>query len=197
MGFDNGPVAANLCLFRSEWKFVMDLMKQKKMALARKFRFTYRFIDDNLVINNSLFEKYIPDIYPKELVLNKTSSGEEASYLDLLFSKQESSYKISLYDKRDDYSFEIVNYPWLDSNIPESPAYGVYISRLIAYARACESYQDFRKRHQVLVNKLVKQGYKMKKLKVKFGQFISKYSKLVGKYKMTENTMFQHISGEK
>jgi hypothetical protein len=48
-----------------------------------------------------------------------------------------------LYDKRDDFNFPIVNFPFICSNIPAAPAYGVYISQLIRYSRACGSYQDF------------------------------------------------------
>jgi len=48
-----------------------------------------------------------------------------------------------LYDKRDDFNFPIVNYPFLDSNSPSSPAYGVYMSQLIRYSRTSNSYQDF------------------------------------------------------
>jgi hypothetical protein len=48
-----------------------------------------------------------------------------------------------LYDKRDDFNFPIVNIPFICSNIPAAPVYGVYISQLIRYCRACGSYQDF------------------------------------------------------
>jgi hypothetical protein len=46
------------------------------------------------------------------------------------------------------------------SNIPASPAYGVYISQLIRYARASSNYSDFLKRHLYLRNRLLDQGYK-------------------------------------
>ena len=49
--------------------------------------------------------------------------------------------RTSLYDKRDDFNFHITNFPFLSSNIPSSPAYGVFISQLIRYARACSSYE--------------------------------------------------------
>jgi len=45
-------------------------------------------------------------------------------------------------DKRDDFIFFIVNYPFLDSNIPSSPAYVVFMSQLIRYSRTCNSYRD-------------------------------------------------------
>ena len=65
-----------------------------------------------------------------------------------------------LYDKRDDFNFPIVNFPFLSSNIPSAPAYGVYISQLICYARACSNYQDFMERGKVLTAKLLSQGIK-------------------------------------
>ena len=40
-----------------------------------------------------------------------------------------------IYDKRDDFNFEIVNFPFLDGDVPRSPSYGVYISQLIRFAR--------------------------------------------------------------
>ena len=49
--------------------------------------------------------------------------------------------RTSLYDKHD-FNFHITNFPFLGSIILSSPAYGVFISQLIRYARACSSY-DF------------------------------------------------------
>jgi len=51
--------------------------------------------------------------------------------------------KTKLYDKRDDFTFPIVNFLFISSNIPASPAYGIYISQLIRYTRACSQYSDF------------------------------------------------------
>jgi hypothetical protein len=48
-----------------------------------------------------------------------------------------------LYDKQDYFNFAIVNFPYISSNIPLSSAYGVYISQLIRYARACSTYNHF------------------------------------------------------
>ena len=43
------------------------------------------------------------------------------------------------YDKQDDFNFEIVNFPFFDGDVPRSPSYGVYISQLIHFARACSN----------------------------------------------------------
>ena len=88
-----------------------------------------------------------------------------------------------LYDKRDSFNFEIVNYPFvLDSNIPEAPAYGVYSSRLIAFARACDSHEDFKLRHDKLCLKLFAQGFKYQKLCKQLRKACDKHNLLFNKY---------------
>ena len=82
-----------------------------------------------------------------------------ADYLDLTFII-ESGGKLStrLFDKRDDFDFHIVNFPFLSSNIPPGPSYGVYMSQLIRYARCCSHYDDFGYHHKCLVDRLLSQG---------------------------------------
>ena len=48
-----------------------------------------------------------------------------------------------IYNKFDDFDFDIVNYPFLDGNVPRSPFYGVYISQIIRFARVCSHVDDF------------------------------------------------------
>jgi len=67
--------------------------------------------------------------------------------------------KTKLYDKRYDFTFPIVNFPFIRNNIPASPAYRVYISQLIRYSRACTQYSDFLGRVQLLVQMLLNQVY--------------------------------------
>ena len=96
-------------------------------------------------MNNPKFWEYINDIYPEELEIKDTTDAHnKASYLDLLLSADSDlRLKVKLYDKRDDFSFPIVNFPFMSSNIPESPAYGIFISQLVRYARASSLYDDF------------------------------------------------------
>jgi hypothetical protein len=61
------------------------------------------------------------------------------------------------------------------SNIPASPAYGVYISQLIRYARASRNYSDFLKRHLHLRNRLLDQGYEKIRLIRSLKNILSKY----------------------
>ena len=129
--------------------------------LYSRFNLTYRYIDDVLSINNPEFENYLGQMYPAELeIKDTTESTTSASYLDLLLSiGRDGQLHTSIYDKRDDFNFHITNFPFLSSNIPSSPAYGVFISQLIRYSRACSSYECFILRAGRLSSKLLKQGY--------------------------------------
>ena len=70
----------------------------------------------------------------------------------------------------------------MTSNIPENPAYGVYISRLIAFTRICTNFSDFSERHKLLVIKLLKQGYQRNKIKKVFTKFTNRYGDVLKKY---------------
>ena len=70
--------------------------------------------------------------------------------------------------KRDDFNFEIVNFPFLDGDVPRSPSYGVYISQLIRFARVCSNVDDFNNRNLFLTAKLFKQGYRYPKIQKKY-----------------------------
>ena len=113
-----------------------------KEKIAPQFNFTYRFIDNVLSINNPDFENYLGQMYPAELeIKDTTESNTSASYLDLLLSiESDGQLCTSLYDKRDDFNFHISNFSFLSSDIPSSPAWGVFISQFIRYARAYSSY---------------------------------------------------------
>ena len=113
-----------------------------------------------------------------------------ADYLDLTFII-DSGGKLStrLCDKRDDFDFHIVNFPYLSSNIPSGPSYGVYISQLIRYARCCSHYDDFRYRYKCLVDRLLSQGYIAVRLEKSFKKFYGRYQDLIEKYQRLVNVI--------
>ena len=120
-----------------------DLQKSKRHDLIDMLNDTCRYLDDIFTIDNPEFEKYIPDIYPAELQLNKTNtSDKETSFLDLNIKVIGSDIHTSVYDKRDDFGFPIVNFPWLSGDVPRLPSYGIYISQLVRFARRCTSVLD-------------------------------------------------------
>ena len=85
--------------------------------------------------------------------------------------------------------FPIVNFPYLSSNIPESPIYGIFISMLIRCARVCSKYKDFLFRGSILVSKLLKQGYYSRKRQTTFWKCYGRHTYLVHKF----DTVVSHM----
>ena len=139
MSTNCAPLLADLLLYSYEANFIQGLLKKNEKKLARSFNFTFRYIDDVLSLNNSRFGDFVDRICPIELeIKDTTDTARSASYLDLhLEINSEWRLRTKLYDKRDDFNCPIVNFPFICSNIPETPAYGVYLSQLIRYSRAC------------------------------------------------------------
>ena len=186
------PLLSNSFLYSYENAFLDKLMKEGKRKLARKFNLSYRYTDDLISFNNKRSKEFISDIYPIELTISETTeSTSVASYLDLLFTREKSNNMTTkLYDKHDAFGFHIVNLPFMSSNIPSTPAYGVYASQLIRYARCCSNYSDLLLRHRALVTRLLSQGYKVNRFSNTFKKFYGRHTDLVGQYKKSVCQMF-------
>ena len=141
------------------------------------------------------FATYTIYPYPVELeIKDTTESNTSASYPDLLLSiGRDGQLHTSIYDKRDDINFNITNFPILSSYIPTSPAYGVFISQLIPYARACFSYGCFILRATRLSNKLVEQGDLKECLKSSLRKFYVRYGDLSKQYEVYLSYMLNDI----
>ena len=101
----------------------------------------------------------------------------------------EGRIRTKLYDKRDDFNFPIVNFPFMCSNIPASPAYGVHISQLIRYSRACGSYQGVLDRGLLLPRKLLNQRFPLVKLKSSLRKFYGRHHDMVDRYGISVSQM--------
>ncbi|KAK3098729.1 hypothetical protein FSP39_022488 [Pinctada imbricata] len=161
MGTNCAPLLADIFLYSYEAEFIQSLVSEGKSYLDSDFNFTYRYIDDVLSINNPKFADNLSSIYPSEFEVKETTeTNNSAFYLDIMLSYDTDGHmNTSLYEKRDDFNFSITNFPFLSSNSPSSPAYGVFISQLMRYARASTKYTDFVLRARRLSDKLQSQGY--------------------------------------
>ena len=136
MGTNCAPLVADLFLFCYERDFMLSLSDNNQADIIEAFNSTSRYLDNLLNIDNPYFEQMVSQIYPTELQFNKANSSDtEAPFLDLNLSITNGIVSSKIYDKRDDFNFEIVNFPFLDGDVPRSPSYGVYISQLIRFAR--------------------------------------------------------------
>ena len=168
MGTNCAPLVADLFLFCYERDFMLSLSDNNQTDIIEAFNSTSRYIDDLLNIDNPYLEQMVGQIYPTELHSNKAkSSDNEAPFLDLNLSITNGTVSSKIYDKRDDFNFEIVNFSFLDGDVPRSPSYGVYISPLICLVE-CSNVDDFNNRNLFVTAKLLKQGYRYHKFEKHF-----------------------------
>ena len=131
MGTNCAPLVADLFLFCYERDFMLSLSEENQSGVIEAFNSTSRYLDDLLNIDYNFFDSMVNRIYPSELQLNKANmSDAEASFLDLHLSISDGFVKTKIYDKRDAFDFDIVNFPFLDGDVPRSASYGVYILNL-------------------------------------------------------------------
>ena len=129
-------------------------------------------------------------IFPTEPQLNRANSSDtEAPFLDLNLCISNGTAPTKIYDKRDDFDFDIVIFSFLDGDIPRRTSYGVYISQLIRFARASSNLSDFNYRSKALTGKLLRQGYRFFKLRKVFLNFYRRHSALVEKYSVSLKTL--------
>ena len=154
MGTYYAPLVADLFLFCYERDFMLSLSENDKSDIIEAFSSTSRFIDDLLNIDNPHFKQMLFPDHTHLLFLNLSITN------GIVSSK--------IYNKRDDFNFEIVNFPFLDGDVPRSPFFGVYISQLMGFARVCSNVDDINNRNLFLTAKLLKQGYRYHKFEKHF-----------------------------
>ena len=96
-------------------------------------------------------------IYPAELQLNKANtSDKETSFLDLNIKVIGSDIHTSVHDKRDDFGFPFVIFPWsMSGDVPRLTSYGIYISQLVRFARCCTGVLDSHSKNLQITSKLL------------------------------------------
>ena len=128
---------------------MMSLSDDKQADVIYAFNTTSRYLEDILNINHVYFDTMVSQICPSGLQLNKDNTSDTgAAFLNLHLSISYDIVSTKIYDKRDDFDFEFVNFPFLDIDVPRSTSYGVYISQIILLARASSYITDFNTRNK-------------------------------------------------
>jgi hypothetical protein len=166
------PLLADLFLYSYDAEFIEKCLREKNKSC---------FIGVVLTVGEQI-HSYVDPIYPGELeIKDTTESSNFASYLDIsLKIYTGGKVTIQLYDKRDDLNFCYCQLPILYiSSIPLSPAYAVYLSHLIRYARVCSAYDQFLSRVRLLTEKLMLQGFLQSRLMSAFLKFYGRYNDII------------------
>ena len=159
---------------------MVSLSEDNQSDVIEAFNSTSRYLDDLLNIDNKFFDNMVNRIYPSEVQLNKANvSVTVTSFLDLHLSISDGFVKTRIYDKRDDFYFDIVKIPFLDGDVPLSTSYGVHISQLILFARVSIHVEYFNTRNKVLTVKLLRQGYRYHKIRKAFSKFYRRHFNIV------------------
>ena len=112
-----------------ELNFTKSITKEKRYDLIDAFNSTSRYLDDLLNIDNIHFEHMVHRIYPAELQLYKANASDtETAFLDSNLAFHIYIVSTKIYDKRDDFNFDVVNFPFLNCDVPQRPSYGIYTS---------------------------------------------------------------------
>ena len=157
---------ANLLLYYYESSWLKSIKKTNN-HLARKFGKVFRYIDDLLALNDAnFFESYHHQIYPSELQLNKENEvNTETNFLDLHISIDNKVFTTKLYDKRDNFGFDITRLPYRNSNIPCRMFYSSIAAECLRICRATSSDRQAIVSIKSLVTRMDNQGadkFKMK-----------------------------------
>ena len=193
IGTNCAPLVADLFLFCYERDFMMSLSDDKQTDVIDAFNTTSRYLNDILNINNVYFDNMVSQIYPSELQLNKASTSDtDVAFLALHLSIFIDIVSTKIYDERDDFDFEIVNFPVLDGDVPRSTSYEVYISQIIRFARASSYITDFNTRNKLLTKKLLKQYYRYHKLHKTFSKFYRRYYDSIFKFQVGLKSLLRH-----
>ncbi|KAK3083912.1 hypothetical protein FSP39_005205 [Pinctada imbricata] len=181
MGTNCAPLLADIFFYSCEAGFIQSLVSEGKGYLASDFNFTCRCMDDVLSVSGPRFADCLGSGCPSGLgVGGTTETNNSASYLDIMLSCGAGGHmNTSLYDKRDDFNFTITDFPFLSGSIPSSPAYGVFVSQLMRYARAGTKCADFVLRAGRLSDGLLGQGCVCDRLASSLGKFYGRCGELV------------------
>ena len=179
MGGNASPFIADLCLAWAEYCFMVELVKSKDPSdykLARTLSNNSRYIDDISVINHLGFGGLAKRIYHEELILEESEFGYHYdNFLDLSIRIHSQRFIMGIYHKVDDFNFEVINFPFPDSNIHSRITYNSFYSQLVRFFRLCNNVKDFSIRVKMLYNKLHTRGFSKNILSRYFLKFCTRY----------------------
>ena len=169
------PLFADLFLYGYEVEFIQGLLKACKKHLAQKFNYTYRYIDDVLSLNHSKISEFIGLIYPCELEIKDTTEFNTSASISILTMESlllfQSSHSLSI-------------------NISSASAYGLYVSQLVHYARACCKYED----GKLLTNIFfLSQGYRKAKLVSTVKKFYGRHHDIADPYNVIVSKLISDL----
>ena len=195
MGSNPAPFFANLFLAHKEADWVKAQRKLETINV-RKINNSFRFIDDLLSLNDdSTFEKHYKDIYPTELELKKENNHNSCvSFLDIYIYIENREFHTKLFDKQDNFGFNIERISFYCSNIPSKMLYGTIGAEFLRISRATSKIEDLCHTCKQLLNQILKQNRQMKRIKFSLIKMILWHKEVFIKYNKSSNATHRFLS---
>ena len=177
MGTNSAPHMANIYLAVYECQFISELIHHNKMKELKLLQNIFRFQDDLLVLNdNGYFDTIYHDIYPTEMVLEKTNvSARKVNFLDITVSIYQGKFRYVCYDKRDDFKFNVISFPFMSGNLPKMQMHGLFVSQLVRFCYTNSTFNSFISCSNRLFKKLISQGFQSDRLCKNFDIFCQQH----------------------
>ena len=195
MGGNCSPLLADLFLLHCEFVYMQNLLKNKKMGLAKLLSNTSRYIDDICIINYKHFNQIIKHIYPSSLEASRSgSNNKEVEYLDVKLSITNDGLRTSVYHKVDDFNFAVTLLTFPENTIPYKMGSQVFNGQLIRYGRICSSLDDFVKKASSTFRLLVARGYNQDSLINNAERCLHRHKELLLKFGLYSARQFSKFS---
>ena len=183
MGGSCSSLIADLSLNFKEFSFMKNLVKERKLGLARLLSSSSRYVDDINIINYNKFRYLVPQIYPVGLEVERNGvNNKVVCYLDIKVIITEKGIRTEVYNKVDDFDFPVVTFTFASGNMPLHIGYNIFFGQILRYSRICSHKEDFMNKTSSLYKTLVNHGYDERKLVRFFRKIFSKDPFILFKY---------------
>ena len=184
MGGNSSSQIADVSLCKSEFNFMISLIKEKKFNLAKLLSNNCRYVDDLIILNYLHFENLIAKIYPSDLKMERSGNdNKNVNYLDVNISiTNNGGISTDLYNKLDDFNFPVVMFTFPHGNMPISVGYNVFYSQILRYSNIISHLEPFLFAVNNIYKILIRRAYDDIKLKKKFKELMGSRPEILLKY---------------
>ena len=141
MGGNASPLIADLYLSWLEYQYLSKLVRNKDFNLLHKFKYNSRYI---ITPNVENFLEIAKHIYPIEIPLEQTNNDSlHDTFLDLDITVVNKRFCFKVFQKVDLFDFEVISFPFLESNIPQYICYNTFFSQLVRFSTICSNTSGF------------------------------------------------------
>jgi uncharacterized protein YuzB (UPF0349 family) len=191
MGFSCSPLWCNTYLLCYEIRFMQRLAKLNRTDLMSKFQSAFRYIDDLCWINTQNPMEFLSPtqnpfwVYPLDVLEIKCevskydelllTRGIQARFMNLELTVIEPDVgKVAMckYDKRRTLPFKYTQYIMFASNRPIKQSYSIAVSQTVPILYLSSSHQAAAKEVNILINTLVRNGFREKRLRHVISEFL-------------------------